>query len=521
MTTEKGPIGLTSSRKQQKSKSRSSALVTGAQTASEYGPNTPVAIYTRVSTDEQAEKGLSLSAQKRACRQFAASRNWTVVEIYEDPGYSGKNDKRPGFQNMLAGARKEEFKILLVHKLDRFSRSIENTLKNFSELNSHDVTLASVSEEFDYSTPMGRMFFHMMAVFAQWYLENLSAETTKGKYERVRKGLHNGRLPFGYSIGGEKKPAVVVPAEAAIVKKAFELYSTGEYADRQIAVYLMEQGFRTRRGRNWSKDTVREMLQNDFYYGVITYRDEKWVGKHEPILDKSLFEKCIAVRQQRARRPKSYSTKPKRFYLLQRLVRCNQCGYHLRMQSAKKYYYYKESSRERGLVCVHAGKSIRMDRADEQILAILTSISLPQGWQEQIEAMAGDMDEVHQIEEERLRTQEQLRRLAQTYEDGLVTDKEYKRKRDQLQAKVKSLVVPDDALLVEYGLQLENLGPYFDEATEAEQAEISHLLLDAIYVDLETGKIVKLKPAVEFLAIFRMAAEESNWQEVETGVFVI
>mgnify|MGYP005647317311 CR=1 FL=1 len=140
-----------------------------------------MAIYTRVSTDEQAEKGLSLSAQQHACRKFADNREWTVVEVYEDPGYSGKNDKRPGFQNMLEDARQGKFKVVLIHKLDRFSRNIDNTLKIFRDLNDHDVTLASVTEEFDYSTPMGRMFFHMMAVFAQWYLENLSAETAKGK----------------------------------------------------------------------------------------------------------------------------------------------------------------------------------------------------------------------------------------------------------------------------------------------------------------------------------------------------
>lgn len=121
----------------------------------------------------------------------------------------------------------------------------------------------------------------------------------------------------------------------------------------------------------------------------------------------------------------------------------------------------------------------------------------------------------------RTKSQPRVRRLAQTYQDGLVTDKEYKRRRDQLQAKAKSLIVPDDALLVEYGLQLENLAPYFQEAADAEKAELSHLLLDAVYANLETGRIVKIKPAIEFLAIFRMAAEKSNWQEVETGVFAI
>ncbi len=519
MPQSKGPIGKTTPRKQQKNRSRSSPLAQQSSSPSEYGPGTPVAIYSRVSTDEQAEKGLSLSAQRRTCEQFAASRGWQVVRVYEDPGFTGKNDKRPGFQNMLAGAANGEFKILLVHKLDRFSRSIENTLKNFKVLNSCDVTLVSATEAFDYSTPQGRMFFHMMAVFAQWYLENLSAETSKGKYERVRQGLHNGRLPFGYRSGGPKKPGVVVPEEAEAVRKAFELCASGNFTDRQIAAYLHEHGFRTRKGRRWSKDTVREMLQNDFYYGVVTYKDEVWPGKHEPIISKELFDRCAAVRRQRGRRPKSYNSKPKRFYLLQRIIRCDRCERHLRMQTSKKYHYYKESSLERGLICEHAGKSIRMDRADQQVLDILKSLRLPLNWQEIIENTASEMSIGHQVEKERQKIRRQLRRLGEIYQDGIITQKEYVRQRDTLQAQLMALIVPDDATLMEYGLQIEQLGPYLKEATEAEKAEISHLLLEAVYFDLESGQIVRLKSKPDFLHIFHLVAQEMGWQQISADTW--
>jgi len=519
MTENQGPIGVTSSRKRQKNRSRPRPLMDGGSANKEYGPNTPVVIYTRVSTDEQAEKGLSLSAQQNACRKFADHREWTVIEVYEDPGYSGKNDKRPGFQNMLEDACQGKFKVVLIHKLDRFSRSIDSTLKNFRFLNDHDVTLASVTEEFDYSTPMGRMFFHMMAVFAQWYLENLSAETAKGKKERVRKGLHNGSLSFGYKSAGSREPAEIVPDEAEAVHGAFELYSTGEYSNRQIADYLNQKGFNTRRGRRWSKDAVREFLQNDFYCGVVSYKDEKWPGKHEPIIDKELFNKCLSVRNKRSRRRKSYSSKPKQHYLLQRIIRCDRCGQHLRMQSTRLHYYYREASRDRGMICEHAGTSIRMDHADPQVLDILTKLRLPQNWQKEIEEMAADFDETNHIEKERQHTQDQLRRLVRTYQDSLVDDKEYERKRDALQAKLEGLIIPDRATLLEQGLQLENLEPYLQEATDAERAEIAHLIFETAHFDLESGKITRFKPTTEFLHIFRMAAQESGWEESAKGQF--
>lgn len=522
MSKSKGPIGKTSHRKRQKNKSRPSSLAAQTSSSSEYGPGTPVAVYTRVSSEEQAEKGLSLSAQKRSCEQLAANRGWQVVRVYEDPGHTGKNDKRPGFQNMLTGAANGEFKILLVHKLDRFSRSIENTLKNFNALNSCDVTLVSVTEDFDYSTPQGRMFFHMMAVFAQWYLENLSAETSKGKYERVQQGLHNGRLPFGYRANdGPKKPGVVVPEEAEAVRKAFELCASGNFTDRQIAAYLHEHGFQTRRGRRWSKDTVREMLQNDYYYGVVTYKDDIWPGKHEPIISKELFDRCTAARKKRSQRPRSYSAKPKRVYLLQRIIRCNRCERHLRMQASKNHHYYKESSRERGLVCEHAGKSIRMDRADQQVLDILKSLRLPSNWQDIIEASAQKMSEEYQIDKERQKIRGQLKRLAEIYQDGLIPRKEYTHRRDELQAQLMALIIPDDATLMEAGLQIENLGPYLEEATVAEKAEIIQLLLEAVFVDLEEGRIVRLKAKPDFLHIFRMVAKEMQWQQISADTWRI
>lgn len=492
-------------------------LMDGGVTPQEFGPGTPVAIYKRVSSDEQVD-GFSLSAQERACREFAERRQWIVVKVYEDPGESGKNDRRPGFQAMTRDAQAGLFKVLLIHKLDRFSRNIDTTLKYFRELNSYDVTLASVTEDFDYSTPMGRMFFRMMAVFAQWYLENLSAETVKGKQERARKGLHNGRVPFGYQVG-EHRVAELVPDEAAILRKTFELYSTGQYTDRQIADYLNQAGFVTRKNRQWSKDTVRDFLQNEFYYGKVIYHTDLLPGKHEALITRELYDKCRAIRQQRGRSGKSYDAAPKHFYLLHRIIRCAHCGRPLRMQNAAHFYYYKDASRERGLVCEHGTLSIRMDRADEQALALLRSIRLPVDWQTTIERLARDGTELARIEARREQLIDQQRRLSRRYQDGLVSDDEYERTRDQLKTELDRLVIPDSAQTIELGLQMESLGDYLAEATEAEQAEISHLLLEATHFDLAEGRLVRLKPAVEFRFLFDLIGREMNWQAESDGSF--
>ena len=492
-------------------------LMDGSTAPQEYGPDTPVVIYKRVSSDEQVE-GFSLSAQERACREFAERRQWKVVKVYEDPGVSGKNDRRPGFQTMIHDAEAGQFKVLLVHKLDRFLRNIDTTLKYFRQLNNYDVTLASVTEDFDYSTSMGRMFFRMMAVFAQWYLENLSAETVKGKQERAHKGLHNGRVPFGYQVS-ENRVAQLVPEEAAILQKAFDLYSTGQYTDRQIADCQNQAGFVTRKGRRWSKDTVRDFLQNEFYYGKVIYRTELISGKHQPLITRELYEKCRQIREQRGHRGKSYDAKPKRSYLLQRIIYCAKCGRPLRMQSNHTWYYYKEVSRERGFECDHAGLSARMDHADQQVLELLQTIRLPADWQTEIEQRARNGTEIARLEARRDQLQDHLRRLSRRYQDALVSDDEYEHTRDQIKAELDRLVIPDTAQTIELGLRIKSMGDYLAEATEAEQAEISHLLLESIQYDLAKGKIVRLRPLAEFAFLFRLIAREMSWREEADGSF--
>jgi DNA invertase Pin-like site-specific DNA recombinase len=505
-----------SRRRLQKSRNRT-RLMDGGMTPQEYGSGTKAVIYKRVSSEEQIE-GYSLAAQERGCRDFAERRGWDIVMVYEDPGHSGKNDERPGFQKMIADARQQAFKVILIHKLDRFSRHIDSTLKYFRELNDYDVTIASVTEEFDYSTPMGRMFFRMMAVFAQWYLENLSAETVKGKQERVRAGKHNGRLSFGYQVGPQGI-AVIVPEEAEAVRKGFELYSTGQYTDRQIAAFLNEQGFITRHRRRWSKDTVRSFLQNEFYYGKVAYREQLLPGKHEPIIEVDLFQKCQEVRRQHARRPKSFKKQVQKTYLLQRIIRCDRCERHLRMQNASGHYYYKEASLERGLTCEHAGKSIRMDIADAQVLEALKALRLPADWQEELRRQLEDKDEIRMIETRREQINDQLRRLGRAFADGFYDDQEYEHRSLALKTELEGLVIPDSARVFDSGLQLDNLGDYLEDATEDEQSEIAHLIMTAVYADLDRNLVIRLRPSPEFTFMFRVAAEEMGWQEKEIGVF--
>lgn len=163
------------------------------------------AIYIRVSTEEQTE-GWSLEAQRCLCQALAQSRGWSVYKIYEEPGQSAKTDRRPAFQRMMWDAEWQRFDVILVHKLDRFSRSLPDVVSNVARLKRAGVGLVSVSESWiDTTTPMGEIMLYLCALLAQWDNENRARETAKGKAARARNGLWNGSLSFGYTTLRELK----------------------------------------------------------------------------------------------------------------------------------------------------------------------------------------------------------------------------------------------------------------------------------------------------------------------------
>src|SRR5436190_15927489 len=165
--------------------------------------------YFRVSSEEQVE-GYSISAQERAYRQYVEAHGYTSAGEYRDEGKSARTDhikRRPSFAQMLHDAHEGLFDVIVVHKMDRFSRSMRVAVQVFEQLGKCNVGLVSVSEpNVDYSTPQGKLFMHMLWALAQFYSDNLAQEVRKGKIERRQQGLYNGTLPYGFIKGENSVP---------------------------------------------------------------------------------------------------------------------------------------------------------------------------------------------------------------------------------------------------------------------------------------------------------------------------
>lgn len=259
--------------------------------------------YIRVSTDEQAE-GYSLQAQERACRLYCELHNLPVAGVYIDDGYSGTNAHRPAFARLLANVQAGD--VVIVHKLDRLARSTEIVLSVLQRWQAQEIILISISEQIDFSSPIGKVMLTMLAAFGQYYSDNLSTETTKGLREKAQQGGWVGPVPFGYRRGAA---GIEVEHErAAIVRQIYQWYTEG-LSYNAIAAELNQRGLVSPAGRGWGRENVRVVLRTRAYCGYVRSGGIEYRGRHEHIIDESIWQAAQQLRAGRTKAP--VSNRPK------------------------------------------------------------------------------------------------------------------------------------------------------------------------------------------------------------------
>lgn len=231
-------------------------------------------IYLRVSTKEQAEEGYSIPAQKEACSKFVKDKGWTLIDEYTDRGESAKSTDRPQLQEMLQRIREDKsINAIVVHKLDRLARNLEDHAIIRALLRKSDIKLISVTENIEDSAS-GRLVEGILATIAEFYSLNLASEIKKGMHQKVKEGGWPHSAPVGYkNVRDEKGVAYIVPdAEMApLVKEAFNLYASGDYSITRLQQVMVKKGLKARSNRNSiTRSKLCEMLQNKFYLGILT-----------------------------------------------------------------------------------------------------------------------------------------------------------------------------------------------------------------------------------------------------------
>ncbi|MEA3375437.1 MAG: recombinase family protein [Chloroflexota bacterium] len=476
------------------------------------------AIYTRVSSKELQADGYSLAAQERTCRRLAKSRDWEIAQVFTDTE-SARTTDRPSFKKMLRQAEAGRFGVLIVHKLDRFSRSVVDQLNAFDALTKAGVGFVSATEgNFDFSTPAGRLQMTVLGAVNEWYVNNLSAEVSKGLKARAEAGMWLGEVPYGYDCDYKKDGgnglAYPNEEEAEGVRLAFRKYATGSYSYRDVAEILNQAGYRPR-GRGdralsrFSKDTINVLLTNRFYIGDVEYKGEHYPGLHEPIVSRDLFDR---VQDARTRRTYALGTRApanSRIYPLTGIARCARCGAPMRGSLSSGRRYYRDPAHDQCRGCDQP--MVRALEAEAALRRHLQALSVPLDWRHRLRAMISETrPHTGDVEESRRHYEEQLDRLKQLYIVGDISRRSYERERDGLQSRLVALNPLQMPLLAQAADLLENIDVAWEEADPRKEKQIAHTLLQAVYLDSEIGPVVGIEPKHTLKPLFQLAGCEQE-----------
>ncbi|RLD05573.1 MAG: recombinase family protein [Chloroflexota bacterium] len=213
--------------------------------------------YVRVSTEQQADEGISLEAQKGKIRAWCELNDYELVGIYEDAGISGKNiTKRAGLQEALNLAKPDM--ALVVHSLSRLARSTKDCIEIAEDLKANKCDLVSLTEKIDTSSAMGEFFFTLIAALGQMERKLIGERTTAALAHKKANGEKYAPVPFGYKEVEGKLEAV--KQETQLVAEIVSRRAKGETL-RSIADWLNEQGIAGKQGGKWHASSVSYVLK--------------------------------------------------------------------------------------------------------------------------------------------------------------------------------------------------------------------------------------------------------------------
>jgi len=217
--------------------------------------------YLRVSTDKQADHGVSLEAQQAKLTAYAALYDLELVDIIVDAGVSAKTLDRPGLQRALGMLHKGQANALLVAKLDRLTRSVKDLGSLVEEHFSSDtITLLSVADSIDTRTAAGRLVLNVLGSVAQWERETIGERTSEALAHKKAHGQRIGEIAYGFTLAADGKTLVEDTAEQALLGAIREARQRG-LSQRAVVADLTRQGFTTRKGTALSLMQVQRIMQ--------------------------------------------------------------------------------------------------------------------------------------------------------------------------------------------------------------------------------------------------------------------
>lgn len=351
-------------------------------------------IYARVSTQRQADDGVSMESQIEQCRVKARALEAEVVEVFRDDGVSGRTDNRPGFQAALAYCAAHRVSYFVCWSTSRFGRNLEDALKNANQLREWGTKAAYVHQDIDLETDAGWMLGVMTGMMDEIYSRNVARDTLRSMITASRDGFFvGGRAPFGYRIErvGKRSKLAVHEDHAAIVRTMYALALNEGLGAQAVALRMNAAGL-TREGKAWGKNSVAMILKNPSYMGQRLFnqihrksRDAKpvedvvRVASHPALISQDDFERVQAMMKDRI--PHEVGGTPRSGFAFTGLLKCGICSETLQIRNGtgrggKLYSYYACLGHKKGAArcCLKAVKAEAFDAwmVDELLAKVLT-----------------------------------------------------------------------------------------------------------------------------------------------------
>lgn len=474
--------------------------------------NIRVALYVRVSTQEQAKEGYSIGEQTDRLKKFADAHGWTIVKIYTDAGHSGANQERPALQDMIADIEAGRIDKVTVYKLDRLSRSQKDTLELIEDVMlKNGCDFESMTEKFDTATSFGRAMVGILAVFAQLEREQIKERMSLGSEARIKEGKWRGgaHVPFGYDYEPALEKLVVNEYEAMIVRQIFDAFVSGSTL-YSIEKEMQEKGQSFRSSTNTNNRTITYVLKNKTYAGYLRNKDQWLKGLHDPIIAEETFDKAQAILEERKRRYDASGYKAGQGAISTNfggLIYCAHCGGKFcktisgTKQAGFKYKYicYSRSKRSRKMVkdpnCMN--KFYYIDDFDNMIFNEISKLALDPEAINDVKKDKQQTDEAKQIkiiEHQISQISNQLSRFMDLYGIGRYSLEELDAKtaplmeqRTKLQKEVKRLQSEAKTMTEsEVKHLVRSLSDAIEYGTLEERRFIIEQLISRIDVDNET-----------------------------------
>ena len=380
-------------------------------------------IYARYSSDNQREE--SIEGQIRENTGYAEKNGITIVGHYIDRALSAKTDDRPEFQRMIKDSAKHGFDVVIVWKLDRFSRNRYDSAKYKAALRKNGVKVISATEAIA-DGPSGILMESVLEGMAEYYSAELAEKITRGMTENALKCKYNGsHVPFGFRID-ENKNYQINEALAPIVIEIYEKYASGDPI-KSIIDDLNNRGIKTSKGKNFCNNSVHSILTNRMYIGEYHFGDTIIQHGIPAIVSEELFNR-VQERKAKNKRASAHNKGRERYILSTKLF-CGKCMTMMIGESGQKrngaiYRYYKCASAKRKKGCDK--KAIRKEWIEEYVINKLLSILddnevLNDMADKLLELLNQENTVIPALEAQLKEVQKSIRNLMKAIEEGLIT----------------------------------------------------------------------------------------------------